>query len=549
MTIDKIHANFTKSLQQDAERAQPTSAVVADGKFSVHLAPETAASRFNTFSSIVVNRNPLLLSKKKLSDWIKLEKLNNTDGSALGTKKYFERSIDLINTLVPKMIVTNIKDGKAEMAVAIDPKLVTTDNLMVHHSLDEGETIHFIKDSTDDINGFHFDNQTSKYAAMKALGMVGYEILMRGNGPPIMAFLPSTRIDSSGQPQLLLSLDDYDDTCEQNPDREQTKRQRASDLNNQGRISAAMIEAGVPYPLCRFVVDLLGGECSDGLLYRSDRSFDSFLDVIADLTQMKTNPEAFIHLSVRDQCRLAIGEKMHGRETEKEKLMEVAARVTGSKSNDALFEALALAVSQNKQQIAMVTGMPGSGKSRLVMETKADLENQGWLFLECKFDRIVHSEPLSIIAGAFDQFLKQCFGNSMHLESRIRTKLNTMMQPDDVSILGKHVPSLAKYIDDNLEPTSFEVSKEQIHQLFNKLIGVLSASDRPVLFFLDDLQWADSASIDLLLSLTKASEPELISSSDSSRHMKGNVLFIGSYRDNEVNENAELIQILKQLSR
>ena len=309
-----------------------------------------------------------------------------------------------------------------------------------------------------------------------------------------------------------------------------------------------MINAGIPYPLCRFVVDLLGGECSDGLLFRSDKSFDSFLDVIADLNQMRSNPEAFVHLSVRDQCRLAIGDKMHGREIEKQKLMEIAARVTGSKSNDALFEALALAVSQNKQQIVMVTGMPGSGKSRFVMETKTDLTNQDWLFLTCKFDRIVHSEPLSIIARAFDQFLKEYLSSSMHLESQIKTNLNTLMQPSDISTLVKHVPNLVKYTESKIEPTAFEVSKEQIHQLFNKLIKILSGLGRPILFFLDDLQWADAASIDLLLSLTTANEPEL-ASSDSSRKKEGNVLFVGSYRDNEVDDNAEFVQLLDKLSK
>jgi ATP-dependent RNA helicase DDX31/DBP7 len=113
----------------------------------------------------------------------------------------------------------------------------------------------------------------------------------------------------------------------------------------------------------------LGGECSDGLLFRSDNSFDSFSDVLGDLKQMMKNPEAFIHLGVRDQWKLAFGERMHGREAEKGKLLEVASRITGITSNDALLEALALVHPNDKQQIVMVTGNAGAGKRRLVIET------------------------------------------------------------------------------------------------------------------------------------------------------------------------------------
>ena len=204
--------------------------------------------------------------------------------------------------------------------------------------------------------------------------------------------------------------------------------------NKQSRISNAMIDAGVPYPLCRFVVDLLGGECSDGLLFRSDNSFESFSDILDDLKQMMNSPEAFIHLAVRDQLRLAFGEKMHGRKKEYEKLMDAAARVSGTKSNDALFEALASIVPQDKQQIVFLTGQPGSGKSRLAIESRKALDNQGWLFLSCKFDRIVHSEPLSIMAEAFDELLKSCYGSPM--QRQIEKNLNALMHRGDVVLLS-----------------------------------------------------------------------------------------------------------------
>ena len=557
--IDKLGRSASKSLAADAinSHAQVTTNAVVplqgreatahasgvDDYFNVLSAPGTRSSFAPRLGGVM---SPFIISRKGLKEWIRLQTSMGSGGEETSEiKKYFEKCVSLINSLVLKMVVTNMKNGKAEMDLAVDPKLITSDNLLVQNSIEGGETIYFLHNDTEDSG---FEKLNIKYGAMKALGMVTYEMLMRGKGPPIQAFLPSTRIASDGTPTLLLSLDDYDKNLDGMEDREQAKRQRASMANKQSRISAAMVDAGVPYPLCRFVVDLLGGECSDGLLFRSDDSFESFSDVLADLKQMMENPEAFIHLAVRDQWRLAFGEKMHGREKEYEMLMDAAARVSGTKSNDALFEALASIMPQDKQQIVFLTGQPGSGKSRLAMESKKDLDNRGWLFLSCKFDRIVHSEPLSIMSGAFDELLKQCYGSPR--QRLIQMNIKALMQRSDVSMLGTHVPWLTKYWDGPLELTGdYEVNKEQMHQLFSKLITILSVSSQAVAFFVDDLQWADAASLDLFMALTKASNPNLSTSNEpnNSKPMSAKVLFIGSYRDCEMNDNFQLVKMLDEL--
>ena len=530
------------------ERGASTRTSIVEDYFNVLSAPGTHSSFTPRLGGMM---SPLIISRKGLKEWIQGQNSIGTGGEhPAETKRYFEKSMRLINSLVLKMVVTNVRHGKAEMDLAVDPKFITSDNLVVQNSSEEGETIYFVQNVTADSDS-SLGEMNTKYGAMKALGMVAYEMLMRGAGPPIQAFLPSTRIASDGTPTLLLSLDDYDENVGKSEDREQAKRQRASTVNKQGRISAAMVEAGVPYPLCRFVVDLLGGECSDGLLFRSDDSFESFSDVLADLKQMMDNPEAFIHLSVRDQWRLAFGEKMHGREREYEMLMDAAARVSGTKSNDALFEALASIMPRNKQQVVFLTGQPGSGKSRLAMESRKDFDGRGWTFLSCKFDRIVHSKPLSIMAGAFDELLKRCFGSPRQIQ--IQKHLKDLMHSSDVSILANHVSWLAKYWDDNTQPAgNIEANKEQVHQLFGKLITVLSASSQAVAFFIDDLQWADAASLDLILALIKTSEPDLPSSSayscDRAKPTTARLLFIGSYRDCEVDDNPQLVNMLDQLN-
>jgi predicted ATPase len=223
-------------------------------------------------------------------------------------------------------------------------------------------------------------------------------------------------------------------------------------------------------------------------------------------------------------------------------IMDAATRVAGTPcKNDALFEALALVV-PHKQQFVMVTGPSGSGKSRLVSETIKCLEEQNWCHLCCKFDKIVYAHPLSIIAGAFNQHLELCLTkNSSHIE--ISKNLKQNMQSKDVSQLSKHVPCLLKYVDD-LQPDDSEVDQEQLHQLFCQLLDIISDISKLV-FFVDDLQWMDAASIGLLFALTKANASAL----DGYDSKRSNVLFVGCYRDNGLDESPRLVKMIDDLER
>eukprot|EP00804_Cyclotella_cryptica_P028367 CCRYP_016428-RA/>CCRYP_016428-RA protein AED:0.11 eAED:0.11 QI:153/1/1/1/1/1/4/1078/1095 len=542
--IDKFEVNFAESVDEDNRKIfqfqQATASSTTDDYFSVLSAPGMA-SHYNPVARFAGSHSTF--SRRKFTEWIQLQR-TNASGDMSDIKKYFERSLRIIYSLVLKTIISTVKSGKTEVVVTVHPDLITSENIMVQYSAEDGETAHFIQ--TEIEGGSSLEELTKKYGAMKALGLVAYEILMRGDMPPVSVFLPSSLSDMRGTVHLPLSVRGSDECCEaRNLAKIKVPRKAVDEY--EGRITTAMLKAGVPYPLCQFVVDLLGGECSDGLLFRSDVSFASFSDVLLDLKQMINNPEAFIHLSVRDQWKLAFVNKMYGRESEKKMIMDAASRTTGTTSNDALFEALSLLLPRNKRQIVMVSGKPGSGKTRLVMEAKTDLENKGWIFLSCKFDRIVHAEPLSVMASAFDEFLEQCLGSSR--QQQICTNLKSLMLSDDVLILTKHVPCLIKYLDNPRAPlTDVEVSKEHMHQLFHQLLHVLSLAGQPVAFFADDLQWADGASIDLLVALSKASEHNS-STVNSDANMAFKIMLIGSYRDNEVDGDHSLTHMLDQLKK
>merc|ERR1719253_2392624 len=145
-----------------------------------------------------------------------------------------------------------------------------------------------------------------------------------------------------------------------------------------------MLSANVPFPLCRFVSDLLDSE-QGGMLGRSEHSFSSFKEVISDLKQMMDNPEKFLHDSSPDRWKLSFGDKLYGREQDTRAFMNAAERMT-TVMDDPIFGGLVKVIGK-RREVIMVSGHSGSGKSRLVTSGGSSLEKRGWRFLRCKFDR------------------------------------------------------------------------------------------------------------------------------------------------------------------
>ncbi|MFZ8905414.1 MAG: hypothetical protein ACO20I_15875, partial [bacterium] len=345
-----------------------TNVVLMDNYYSVLFPPGSISQANSPAETFMYRTGTSRYQEQTLNEWIQVNKHLAT-GDLSEKKQYYERCTRLLHSLILKCVINVMNPDKKEMdmEVSVDSQFMVLDNIMVRQCVEVGEDAFFIQS---DMEGrdFNLVMVGMKYSAMKAMGIVAYQLLMRGLGPPISAFLPSTVTGSDGTARLLLSLDDHDDSAaRESNEMVQAKRQRAQD-KSQGRLANVMVNSGVPYPLCRFTVDLLGGECSDGLLFRSDDSFQSFSDVLDDLRQMTESPDAFIHLSspVKDQWRISIGSKMHGRDSETGVLMDVSSRIRSSTpKNDPLFEALALLPIHNKNQFVTVTGKPGAGEARV----------------------------------------------------------------------------------------------------------------------------------------------------------------------------------------
>mmetsp|Transcript_20431 Transcript_20431/g.44255 ORF Transcript_20431/g.44255 Transcript_20431/m.44255 type:complete len:1572 (-) Transcript_20431:548-5263(-) len=506
-------------------------------------------------------------------------------------RKYLETSVQILHSLVGKIIGgysgASKTDGGEE--VYAHPNFITIDNIIVRkHTLVGGEEVSadFVA-SGDSIfynDGQVDDNINKKYLAMDALGRLAYQVFVRGEGPDISKFSKGHGKDTMDSLSNALVLhgenknrndaknNAIDLVDEENEImgmlRKNVRTITSEQFNQQSSgIIPAMLEALVPFPLCRLVSDLLDDDDETSMFGRSERSFSYFSDVLADLKQMVDDPEEFLHNSNPDRWKLVFGKKLYGRDGDTKKFMDAADRVATTR-DDPIFNGLN-GLAGRRKEVIMVSGHSGSGKSRLVRLGGALLEKNGWRFLRCKFDRVARPEPLSIIAYAFDEYFgsfASCPTHGTHPSpfpsdsescicaeaQEIRQRLESIICPEGLAILAKHIPSL-RLVAKNVPLLSkiMEVNEAIIHTLFGQLMQVLSSKRTPILFFIDDLQWVDPLSLALLTELVKGAHPDLIlepSLRDCERASEEdvNVMFVGSYRCNEVDDDHPLARVLKK---
>ena len=218
--------------------------------------------------------------------------------------------------------------------------------------------------------------------------------------------------------------------------------------------------------------------------------------------------------------KFQIPEKLYGRESEVEALM-------------AAFER----VSQGTTEMILVTGFSGIGKSVLVQEIHKPIVRQRGYFIRGKFDQFKRNIPFASLVQAFQDLIRQLLTESHDQIATWKVKLLDVLGldaqvlidviPEIELIIGKQ-PAVAE-----LSPTA---SQNRFNLLFQKFIRVFSQAKHPLVIFLDDLQWADNASLKWL---------EVLMSEPDTRYL----LLIGAYRENEVLPVHPLMMTLEEIRK
>ena len=217
--------------------------------------------------------------------------------------------------------------------------------------------------------------------------------------------------------------------------------------------------------------------------------------------------------------RLRIPEKLYGREREVETLLASFDRV----------------VSGGAPELVLISGYSGVGKSSVVGELRPALVPPRGLFASGKFDQSKRDVPYSTLAQAFGNLVGRLLGKSEVDLAPWREALREALGPN-AGLIVDLVPDLKAII--GRQPTASAVlpqdAQRRFQLVFRQFIGVFARAEHPLALFLDDLQWLDPATLDLLEDLL--SRPDL-------RHL----LLIGAYRDNEVGATHPLMRWLGKI--
>jgi len=525
----------------------------------------------------------------KLQDWIFFQRLDveNQDSSVpMGTssmhKKYLEQSVQILHSLAGKIVC-----GVGSKLVhpdfnGIDDVIVCESSAMLGNDGTGQLSAYFMRSGSNNSPPLYSENNENgienKYSAMHAFARIAYEMCTMGIGPSFPAVPSRTVTSSETDRSMSLSLKDANDGAagDGTDDEEEEildmmrKSFRVTETkdNSNGGFMSAMADAGIPLPMKRFITDLMGDEHAG--IFRSEHSFTSFEDVVSDLKQMMDNPDVFLHGSVPVKWKLDFGDKLYGRGAEMEALMDAANRVVSSETDPLLSRVVRSNL--KKTEVVMVSGSPGAGKSRLVRLGGTQLEKRGWCFLQCKFDRVTHPEPLSTLAHAFDEY----FGRFLHCpkhhgsdkstatatanshcscrSQQLRDRLTSLISLKDLQILAMYIPSLRRFLDLALVAVPPDVNETLMASLFGALLLAMSSKDTPIFFFVDDLQWADQLSLSMLEAFAKATHCGSLHLSSANRPSKGGlidaekdayIMLVGSYREQAVNDNQLFAKALR----
>lgn len=216
--------------------------------------------------------------------------------------------------------------------------------------------------------------------------------------------------------------------------------------------------------------------------------------------------------------KLNISHKLYGREKETAQLIDTFSKI-----------------SQGTNALLLVAGYSGIGKSSLIQEIRKPVLGKKGYFISGKFDQLQRVLPYSAFIESFKDLVKQLLSEPPEYTEKLKARLLKALE-NNGQIIVNIVPSIEQLIGPQPPLTQLPLVQEQNRFTYTleAFICALANKEHPLVLFLDDLQWIDNASLNLLLAIL---------SNSSATHL----LIIGAYRENEVSEEHPLMKALQEL--
>ncbi|WP_298908124.1 AAA family ATPase [uncultured Nostoc sp.] len=267
--------------------------------------------------------------------------------------------------------------------------------------------------------------------------------------------------------------------------------------------SPKKLNSDIPEMLCDIIIKLLSKVAEQR--YQSALGLQFDLERCLEQLQTTTEIQSFVLGEQDISERFQIPQKLYGREQEIAKLLQAFERV----------------VSQGKPEIVFVSGYAGVGKSSLVKEIHKPIVKEHGVFICGKFDEYKRDIPYSTIVQAFQTLVRQIL---MQPEDKLATWKKRIQAAlgNNGRLIANLIPELKLIIGEQSHiPLGPAESQNRFNLVFQNFISVFAQKEHPLTVFLDDMQWADSATLNLIQTIITGSNIQYL-------------CFILAYRDNEI---------------
>ncbi|SEK27544.1 Predicted ATPase [Stigmatella aurantiaca] len=219
--------------------------------------------------------------------------------------------------------------------------------------------------------------------------------------------------------------------------------------------------------------------------------------------------------------RFQLPQRLYGREAQVSTLLEGFERVART----------------GRPELFLVSGYSGIGKSSVVHELHKPVVQRRGFFLSGKFDQFQRDIPYVSLAQTLRGLVQQLLAGSEEELARWRQRVNEAWEGAGQALVDL-VPQLEVLVGPQpaLQDVPPSEASRRFYRVVRQFLSVFATLEQPLVVFLDDLQWADLASLQLLAQML--SQPESLP-----------VLWIGAYRDNEVSLTHPLMPVLEEVRK
>lgn len=242
-------------------------------------------------------------------------------------------------------------------------------------------------------------------------------------------------------------------------------------------VSPAVVDPSIPLTISDIVLKLLAKAAEDR--YQSAFGLKADLEDCLNQLESEGRIERFTAGRKDISDRFQVPEKLYGREIEIAALQAAYERVRGGST-----------------EMILVEGPAGIGKTTLVNSIHNPVLLSGGYFVSGKFDQFRRNTPYFSLVQAFQEMVRQLLTESEERVHEWKIELLEALGPNGQAIVDV-IPEVELIIGKQTRIPDLASSEvhNRFHLVFHEFLKVFATRQHPLTIFLDDLQWADSASM------------------------------------------------------